>query len=134
MEAADVECATGPAEGLLGVQLHRHGGEPVLFEALPDAAGQIAEHLGVLCNIERDAVLGQGGPKSPHVAKEVRILPVAAEHTPRPRARWLRRRRCVSAELRRRELWQGEGSGIERASSIPPTSSGARRHTDGGTQ
>ena len=65
MEAADVERAPAQTERFLGVQLHRHGGEPIFFEALPDAADQIAEHLSVFEYAQRDSVLGQAGRSPP---------------------------------------------------------------------
>ena len=97
MEAANVEQAAVQTEGFLSVQLHCRGGEAVHFEALLDAAGQITERLGVLGNIQRNAVFIQGRPQAPHVAHEVRTVRSGAEETERPRAQcrehW-RRRRC----------------------------------------
>jgi hypothetical protein len=62
MQAADIEQAAVQTERFLGVQLQRRGRETVHFEALLGAAGQIAEHLGILDNIQRDAVFIQGRP------------------------------------------------------------------------
>ena len=52
VEAADVEETAVQAERFLRVQLHRRSRETVHFEALLHAAGQIAEHFGVLDNAQ----------------------------------------------------------------------------------
>ena len=119
LEAAHVERAALETERFLGVHLQRDGGQSFRFETLLDAAREIAEHFDVLEYGERDAVFGQGGPQPPHVAKQVLILPVAAEYPPWPRRfGCARRRRSVRAELRRGELWQGEGSGVGQARRV----------------
>jgi len=126
MEATDVERAAAQTERFLSVQLHRHGGEPVHFEALFDAAGQIAEHLGVLCNIQRDAVLTQGGPEPPNVAEQILALPSGAEETERPERRgrvWRRR----GAEGRLDEMLHGARDGIEQARKVRRDGPGASR-------
>src|ERR1700678_490349 len=126
LEAAHVQCAALEAECLFGIHLQGHGGEAVRFKPLFDAATDIAEGLDVLEYGELDAVFGQGGPQPPHVAKQVLILPVAAEHPP-----WLRRfgcagrRRRIRTELRRGELRQGERGGIRQARGVRRCSLGA---------
>ena len=115
LEAAHVERAALETERLPGVHLQRHGGEPVRFETLFDAARQIAERLDILEYREGHAILGQGGPQPPHVAEQVLAFQVQEAQRARRRGR-ARRGRGVSAELWLSELGQGEGRGRIRVS------------------
>ena len=85
MQAADIDQAAVQPERLLGVHLERRGGESIDFEALPDAASQIAERLHILEDAERYAVFGQRGPEAAHVAEQGRALQIAAKDPERAR-------------------------------------------------
>ena len=116
LQRAGVEQPAVPAERALRIHLQRRGGQAVVFEALADAASDIAEHFAVLDDAERHAVFGQERPQAPHVAEQVRATGGRGQEAERrngdPSAR--RGRRRARRLLRRRLRTRRDGGAPDR--------------------
>src|SRR5208283_5339922 len=80
VESADVEETAGEAEQRLRVPLQLAGRDAIALEALTDAAGDVAERLHLLEELQGDPVFGERRPDAAEVAEQGWILPIACQN------------------------------------------------------
>lgn len=109
LQCADVEGAAIPAEGALRIHLQNHLGEPVVSEALLEAASDITEHFAGFLHGEGDAVLAQEGAEAPHVAEQ-EVAPRYPREKPERAYHWLGCLELFRFGRDRDRGWRGEGA------------------------
>ena len=83
LQAGDVQQAAGEAEGALGVELERPGGQAVIGEALALPAGDVAEDLGGLLELQGDTGAAEQWAQASEIAEQRRAARESVERAGR---------------------------------------------------